>query len=124
MSSPTVIREASPSTDGNRCRYPWPFGKAQGILLKRGGGRILGARGVKGTIRKPMESTILIYRGPQILNLQPRSMHGTDICPWHICYRVQLGLHVGLPTVGTSAVFDSIACLWDPFSLLGCFVYP
>ena len=27
---------------------------------------------------------------------------------------VQLGLHVGLLTVGAGAVSDSVVCLWDP----------
>lgn len=38
LSNSNLIREASPRTDGNRCRDPRPLGKAQGILLKRGSG--------------------------------------------------------------------------------------
>jgi hypothetical protein len=35
---------------------------------------------------------------------------------------VQLCLLMGLLTVGIGAVSDSVACLWDPFLLLGCLI--
>ena len=39
--------------------------------------------------------------------------------PYTYVPEVQLGLHVGLPTIGAGAIPDSVACLWILFSSLG-----
>ena len=69
-----------------------------------------------------MESTNLIPEEPIETESQARELHGADIDPWHSCHSEQLGLHVGLLTVGAGADFDSVASLWDPFPLLDCIV--
>ena len=54
VQTPIVIREQLRETDAENRQA---LGRTQGILLKRGS--IIGARGAKGTTRKPTESTNL-----------------------------------------------------------------
>ena len=63
--SPIVIREASPSNRWKQMQRPTAKHSAElGESCGREGGKNVGARGVKDTIRKPTESTNL---GSQVL---------------------------------------------------------
>ena len=44
-----------------------------------------------------------------------------SLCPLQTVMVVHLGLDVGILTAGAGAASDSVALIWDPFSLLGCF---
>lgn len=59
-------------------------------------GRTEGAREVKDTTSKPTESTTWAYRDSQILNHQPKGLHGMELGYLHICVAdVQPNLHMG-----------------------------
>ncbi|OPX53917.1 hypothetical protein BTE48_16960, partial [Oceanospirillum multiglobuliferum] len=53
------------------------------------------------------------HRSSQSLNQQSERLHGTDIGFLHICYSCELGLLVGLLTVGPEAVPNALAGLWE-----------
>lgn len=92
------------------------------ILLEscgRAGDRTEKAGGVhaKDSTQRPTEST---YLGPWGLTENERSTKdhagaATD---------VQLGLHVGLLTVGAGAVSDSVVCHGTPFPYMDCLAGP
>jgi hypothetical protein len=44
--------------------------------------------------------------------------------PLYICHSCVTGSSCGSPKAGDRAVSDPVACLWDPFLLLGCFIQP
>ena len=51
--------------------------------------------------------------GIQMGSQKSESLHGYDLGPLHICYGLQLGLFMGLLTVGARAVFGPFACLFS-----------
>jgi hypothetical protein len=63
-------------------------------------GRVLGARRVKDTSRKPTESTMWIQKGPNRLSCQPGIMPGNDLEPLHICNSCATGSSWRTPKVG------------------------
>lgn len=91
-------------TDGKRSsdKHQVDLRKSRG----RGGRRIMGAIGVRVTTRKTTESSKLGSQG-----LQPETLKGNELDPLPYVVVVQLGLPVGLLTMGTGAISDHILLL-------------
>ena len=75
--------------------------KAVECSCRRGEGRIVEARGVKDTTRtQPQSELCRPHRSSQKRKWQTPTLYGPELGPLHRPYVVQLGVLVGLPTLG------------------------
>ena len=75
-------------------------------------------------LKTPQENSRIITGAH--MDSQRACLHGTDLASLHICMYVTvvyLGI-LGLLTVGTGDIYDSVTCFSDPFFLLVCFIQP
>ena len=119
LSSERLYRAAN----GKRCRDPQPNIRWSSGSLSEELGKGLRDRKMRTPQEDKQSQLTWTLGGLQRLNHQPKSRHGLDLGPPHIA-EVQLGLHVGSPTTGAGVVPETVACLWIPFTQLGCLIWP
>ena len=122
--NPVVTREASLSNWWKQMQRPTVkhLDGAREILWKRGRKECRSQRGQrqhKKTHKNNKPGLIGIHK--DWTTNQGACVGLTYIIYIYVTF-VQLCLLMGLLTVGIGAVSDSVACLWDPFLLLGCLI--